>query len=102
MEKSYESVFRREAGKTDSKPRIRISFAVTDAMHEYIREASGIYTVSEYIRSLVRREQQHRTDYASRPARPTPTMNDHFVFFEALEQLEKLKAILERKDDYDV
>ena len=70
-------------------------------MHEYILEQAGYGSVSEYIRSLVHREQQRRADYAMRPA-PTPARaNDTGVFVNALEQLEKLKAILERKDNHD-
>ena len=69
-------------------------------MHDYILGESKYGSVSEYIRGLVRREQQRRADYAARPS-PGPTRaNDWGVFVDALDQLEKLKAILERRDDY--
>jgi Arc/MetJ-type ribon-helix-helix transcriptional regulator len=70
-------------------------------MHAYILGQAGYGTVSEYIRSLVRREQQRRADYAQRPRRPLTRANDTIVFAEALDQLERLRAILEQKDNYD-
>ena len=78
-----------------------ISISVSEEMHAYILEQAGYGTASEYIRSLVRREQQRRADYASRPAARPALSNDSGVFVDALEQLEKLKAILERKEPYD-
>ena len=48
--------------------------------------------------SLIRREQQRRSEYALRPTALLPRVNDAGVFVNALKQIEKLKAILERKD----
>ena len=74
--------------------------SVSEKMYEYILEQAG-YTVSEYMCSLVRHEQQRREDYALRPTPPITRANDTFVFANALDQLEKLRAILERNDPYD-
>ena len=80
-----------------------ISISVSEEMHGYMLEQAGYGTMSEYIRSLVRREQQQRADYTARPTRPLTRARDIGVFLDALEQVEKLKAILERKEDpYDV
>ena len=90
-----------DSAHNGKKMRKTISISVSEKMHEYILEQAGYGSVSEYIRSLVRREQQRRADYATRPI-PTPSRaNDSGVFVNALEQLEKLKAILERNDNYD-
>lgn len=78
-----------------------INISVSEQMHSYILEQAGYGTVSEYIRSLVRREQQRRADYGQRPTPPPGRANDNAVFVNALDQLEKLRAILERKDLYD-
>jgi Arc/MetJ-type ribon-helix-helix transcriptional regulator len=75
-----------------------ITISVPEKMHDYMLEQVGYGSMSEYIRSLVKREQQRRADYASRPRRESMRANDVFVIVEALEQLEKLQAILERKD----
>ncbi len=95
------------AGVPDVARRMRfemrktINISVSEEMHTYILEQAGYGTVSEYIRSLVRREQQLRADYARRPTLPLTRANDTYVFADALDQLEKLRAILERKDSYD-
>lgn len=78
-----------------------INISVSEEMHAYITEQCRYSTVSEYIRSLVRREQERRADYAARPVPGVARMNDISVFADALDQLDKLKAILERKDPYD-
>ena len=78
-----------------------INISVSEQMHKYILEQAGYGTVSEYIRSLIRREQQRRSDYAARPMPSPGRANDNAVFVNALDQLEKLKAILERQDKYD-
>ena len=75
-----------------------ITISVSEQMHAYLIKQAGFGTVSEYIRSLVRREQHQRADYAARPTRPLARANDVGSFVDALEQLEKLKAILERND----
>ena len=78
-----------------------INISVSEKMHTYILEQAGYGTVSEYIRSLVRREQQRREDYALRPVSLPRKANDAGVFADALDQLERLKEILERRDTYD-
>ena len=84
------------------KMRKTINISVSEQMHAYVLEQAGYGTVSEYIRSLVRRDQQRRADYAARPTPVPGRANDNAVFVNALDQLEKLKAILECKDKYDV
>jgi Arc/MetJ-type ribon-helix-helix transcriptional regulator len=69
-------------------------------MYDYIVSESRTVSVSEYIRSLVRRDQERRADYAARPHRIPPRANETSTFVEALEELEKLKAILEQNDVY--
>ena len=78
-----------------------INISVSEQMHAYILEQAGFGSVSEYIRSLVRREQQRRADYALRPTPRPGRANETDVVVNALNQLEKLKAILERKDKYE-
>ena len=78
-----------------------INISVSEQMHEYILGQAGHGTVSEYIRSLVRREQQRRADYASRPTPQPVRASDTAVLLNALDQLDKLRAILERNDNYD-
>ena len=78
-----------------------INISVSEEMHGYIVEQAGYGTVSEYIRSLVRSEQQRRADYAKRPMQTPMRVNETMVFAGALEQLEKLRAILEQKDNYE-
>ena len=68
-------------------------------MHTYIVEQARYTSVSEYIRRLVLQEQERREDYAARPTYAPMTMNDSMLLGHALEQLEKLKAILERRED---
>lgn len=70
-------------------------------MHSYILDQSRHGSVSEYIRSLVRRDRQRREDYASRPIPSLPRANDPPVLADALDQLDKLRTILERKDAYE-
>ncbi len=75
-----------------------INISVPEEMHAYLREECGHLSVSEYIRSLVLREQQRRNDYAARPVISPVRANDCVVIAQALEQVEKLKAILVQKD----
>ena len=63
--------------------RKNISISVSEKMHEYIVEQAGYGTVSEYIRSLVRREQQRREDYALRPVPAVARANDSGAFANA-------------------
>jgi Arc/MetJ-type ribon-helix-helix transcriptional regulator len=81
--------------------RMTINISVPEEMHAYLQEECGYLTVSEYIRSLVRREQQRRADYASRPREVLTTANDCMIIAQALIQLDKLKAVLEQTDPYD-
>ncbi len=83
--------------------RMTFNISVPAEMHAYILEQCTCgSTVSEYIRSLIRREQQRRKDYAARPVvPPINRANDCIVFAQALDQVDKLKAILERVDTYD-
>ncbi len=64
-------------------------------MHAYILEQCTCgSTVSEYIRSLVHRDQQRRKDYAARPVPAILRANDCVVLARALDQVDKLRAIL--------
>jgi hypothetical protein len=76
-----------------------ITISVSREMEEYIREACGELTVSEYLRSLVRREQKRREDYRARPVIALRA-NDVLLMTDALEHIEAAKAILERHDEY--
>lgn len=79
-----------------------INISVPEELHDYILERSRYTTVSEYIRMLVRGEQQRRADYGRRPVSLPMRANDSYVLADALEQLDKLKAILERNDAFDI
>jgi Arc/MetJ-type ribon-helix-helix transcriptional regulator len=79
-----------------------INISMSEEMHDYILTEARYGTISEYIRGLVRREQQRRADYGSRPRAGSVSANQCVVFMNALEQLDKLKAILERQDPYDL
>lgn len=78
-----------------------INISVSEDVFQYIQNQSRYGSVSEYIRGLVRRERQRREDQAARPKAPLRKANDAFVTAEALEQLERLRAILERRETYD-
>lgn len=79
-----------------------INISVPEELHDYIIERSRYTTVSEYIRMLVRGDRQRRADDANRPAGLPLRANDSYVLANALEQLDKVKSILERNDPYDV
>lgn len=72
-----------------------------DEMYEYLTRQCDMGTISEYLRSLIRRDQERRADYAARPRALPARANETTTFVDALDQLEKLKAILERKETYD-
>ena len=78
-----------------------INISVPEEMHTYLHRECGDLSVSEYIRSLVHRDRQRREDYRSRPPHMPIRAGDCIVISQALEQLEKLKAILKRTDTYD-
>jgi Arc/MetJ-type ribon-helix-helix transcriptional regulator len=77
-----------------------VTISMPQEMYDYIVSESRRVSVSEYIRSLVRRDQERRADNAARPLRMSPRADETSTFIEALEELEKLKAILERNDKY--
>jgi Arc/MetJ-type ribon-helix-helix transcriptional regulator len=78
-----------------------VTISMSEEMHDYLIRNSGYVTVSEYIRSLVRRDQEERAALAVRPLPRLRRANDAGVFYDALIQVEKLKAILEQKEVYD-
>lgn len=71
-----------------------------EEMIEYLNRERGYGSLSEYIRAVIRRDQERRADYAARPVRMPHCANETSTFVEALDQLDKLKAILERNDKY--
>ena len=78
-----------------------VSISISEEMHEYMLTQSRYGSVSEYIRGLVRRDRERREDYASRPvANRLMRANDGTVLDEALEQLDRLRSVLERRDTY--
>jgi Arc/MetJ-type ribon-helix-helix transcriptional regulator len=77
-----------------------VTISMSEEMHEYLVQNSGYVTVSEYVRSLVRRDQEQRAALAARPLPMPRRANDAGVFYEALIQVDKLKAILEERDFY--
>lgn len=72
-----------------------INISAPEEMHEFIVDSGRYTSVSEYIRGLVERDRRERDDHALRPVQ-TLRANDCLVIGEALEQLDKIKAILER------
>jgi Arc/MetJ-type ribon-helix-helix transcriptional regulator len=78
-----------------------INISVSEDVFQYIKSQSRYGSVSEYIRGLIRSERQRREDFAARPKAPLRRANDAFGTAEALEQLERLKAILEKRETYD-
>ncbi len=77
-----------------------INISMSEELYRHLEAERGIGTVSEYIRSLIRREQQRRADYRARPVTAT-SANDSMVLADALVQLDRLRAILEREDKYE-
>ncbi len=75
-----------------------INISVSEDVFQYIQSQARYGTVSEYIRGLIRHERQRREDRAARPAAPLRKANDAFVTADALEHLERLRAILERRE----
>lgn len=69
---------------------------MSEKMHEYVVEQSIYGTVSEYVRSLIRKDQQERADDAARPVVLPSRAHRAMANAEALDHLEKLRAILER------
>jgi hypothetical protein len=81
--------------------RMTINDSVPAEMHAYILNECGYLTVSGYNRSLVHRDRLRREDYAARPGVIPVQAKDCMVFAEALDQLDRLKAILERRGPGD-
>lgn len=78
-----------------------INISVPEEMHAYLRQERGHLSVSEFIRSLIHREQQRRADHAARPQVSPLRANDCIIIHQALEHVEKLRAILVDKDRYE-
>jgi|CXWL01.1.fsa_nt_gi Arc/MetJ-type ribon-helix-helix transcriptional regulator len=78
-----------------------VSISVSEELYSYMLAQSDYGSVSEYIRGLVNRDRQRRADYAARPVPGLRRANESFVVAEALEQLERLRTVLERRDTYD-
>ncbi|MEQ1923803.1 MAG: hypothetical protein ABL952_14960 [Pyrinomonadaceae bacterium] len=74
-----------------------INISVPEEMYDYIVDPDRFGSVSEYIRRLVERDRQERADYAARPRIEPMRANDCLTIGAALEQLDKLKAILEQR-----
>lgn len=74
---------------------------MSEEMHDYLVKNSGYITVSEYIRTLIRRDKERWAALIERPVGRGRKANDAGVFHEALVQVEKLKAILEDRNDHD-
>lgn len=77
-----------------------ISISVPEDMYEYMLTEGRHTSMSEYIRSLVTRDRQRREDDAARPFPALTRMGEVSVLGEALEHLDKLRAVLERQDIY--
>lgn len=75
-----------------------ITISVSQDMHHYIIKQRGYGTVSEYIRSLIREERRRRSDPVVTPAPAVMPLNERFVLADILEQLERLKAVIESQD----
>ena len=64
-------------------------------MYDYINAERGMGTVSEYIRSLVSREQRRRKEERPEPLGSLMRASDIHVVVEARRQLDKLRDILD-------
>ena len=73
--------------------RKKVTISVPEGMHDYMIERSRYGTVSEYVRRLVRLDQQRQAEDAGRPVRRKDRANDSIL--EALDEIERLKAILD-------
>lgn len=71
---------------------------MSEELHEYVLKQSRYSTVSEYIRSVIRNERRRREDYVARPIAAPRPVNEMFVLANVIEQLDKLKAMLEHND----
>ena len=72
-----------------------------EEMYDHLIRQYGMGYISEYIRSLIRRDRERRADYAARPKPSVLTANDSADLGAALIELDKLRSILERKDTYN-
>ena len=75
--------------------RKKVTISVPASLHDYMIERSRYGTVSEYVRRLVRLDQQRQAEDAGRPVPSIDRANDSIL--EALDQIERLKAIVERQ-----
>lgn len=85
-------------GTESEKVRRTINISVSEELFDYIRAQRGYGSVSEYIRSLVRSEQQRRADLLARTQPVLRPVNDSLVFADALDQIDRLKALLEGRE----
>lgn len=74
--------------------RKKVTISVPESLHDYMIERSRYGSVSSYVRQLVRLDQQRQAEDADRPVRGVRRANDAFVVAQALDQVERLKAIL--------
>lgn len=72
-----------------------------EEMYDHLMRHYGMGSISEYIRSLIRRDLERRADYAARPLPRMLTANESADLGAALIELDKLRSILERKDTYN-
>lgn len=74
-----------------------INISVPEDMYTYILKESRYGSVSEYIRSILHREMERRSDDAKRPLDNSPVRaNSVGLRADAFDQLEKLREVLER------
>lgn len=78
-----------------------ISISVPEDMYKYMLTEGRYTSMSEYVRALVTRDRQRREDDKARPFPAAPRMGELFVLTEALEHLDKLRSVLERRDIFD-
>lgn len=74
-----------------------INISVPEEIYEFICDRRGYVSASEYIRRLVENDRQQRDDLRARPVAGPMLANDCLVIGAALEQLDKVRAILERE-----
>ncbi|MBL8180305.1 MAG: hypothetical protein JNL64_01700 [Blastocatellia bacterium] len=76
-----------------------VTISMSERMYDHLRKQSDGSTVSEYIRSLVRREQQRRADEASRPLPRLLTANESIANEDPMYHIEQLRRLLEQRAD---
>ncbi len=78
-----------------------ITISLPEEMYDYIDAERGTGTVSEYIRSLVVREQRRCADERNRPLGSVIRASNIHIVVEARRQLDKLRDILDGNDRYE-